>query len=127
MEGFEILRTKENESCEREVLNECAEEKGTFPISYDFEDVNGEFTPKTFLWSLTDLDGTEINSRTDVSIVPTSSTVIVVLKGDDLALTSGSSKRLVTIKATYDSVTFGNDCPLNRETEFGVRKLVNIT
>lgn len=76
-------------------------------------------------WTLTDVDGTVVNSREDVS--PTIANPLTIeLYGDDLALpTTSSPTRIVTVKATYNS-TYGNARPVNEEAVFDVTALTNV-
>ncbi len=104
-------------------LAEEAFESSTYVISVSFYDENDEVvTPKTFQWSLTETDGTIVNSRSDVVETP-ASTVNIVLSGDDLAITDNSPTiRLVALEATYDS-DFGTDLPLNEDYQFLINNI----
>ena len=106
-----------------------AGEESTLVITANFTDENGdEVTPKTGFWTLSDLDGTVINDRTNIVIGSLASEIDVVLSGDDLALQSASDtgRRAFLIKATYDSA-LGNDLPLNEEVQFDINDFVKIT
>jgi len=64
-----------------------APEEGVFAIDVYARDSAGDLTtPTSVTWTLTDLAGTVINSRTNVSATPGNPTRIT-LSGDDLALT----------------------------------------
>lgn len=86
------------------VLNTRAIEESAYTITFAFTDEDGnDVTPDDIKWKLTDGDGTVVNSRTDVSLTPSTS-VDVDLNGDDLALADHSqNKRIVTIYGTYTS------------------------
>lgn len=105
-----------------------ANEKSTYVVDVSFFDEdNNPVVPNNVAWTLTDLSGNVINSRTQVSISP-ATTVSIVLSGLDLALspteiTTGS--RLVTVEADYDS-SLGSALPLNEEAEFTVTNLTVI-
>lgn len=103
-------------------------EESTYKITCAFTDAEGvAVAPKTAAWTLTDYDGTVINSRTAVAITPTASSVTVVLTGDDLAITSGKDgRRILTVEAVYDS-TEGTDLKLKKEHKFTISNLVAVT
>jgi len=110
-------------------LEEEAIEKGTYVITVEFEDEDGDaITPKTLTWTLSDKKGRIINSREDVSVVTPSSSNDIVLSGNDLALPNTDNRvRIFTAEATYDSLSYGNDLPIKEEAEFVVRKLINVS
>ena len=105
-----------------------ADEESTYKTTAAFTDAAGDaVTPKSVEWTLSDMEGTVINSRLSVSETPASS-VDIVLSGDDLALQTsevGTVKRLLTVVAVYDS-TEGTDLPLNEEAVFLLDSLVKI-
>lgn len=115
-----------------EKLSEKAQEGSTFAIKVGFtvkadpDDAVGiPFTPNTGLtWSLADKDGNEINGKTDVEI-DTGESIIIVLKGDDLALAGGPTRRYVTVKGTFNGV-LGNNLPLIGEVSFQIQNLVGM-
>ena len=110
-----------------------AKEGSTFGIKADFVEktTDGEtgspITPNAGLtWSLTDKDGTPINERIAVPLV-SSSSVIIVLSGDDLVLNGGYPvMRYVTIKGTYNSI-LGDNLELKDEVAFQIENLVGIS
>jgi hypothetical protein len=106
-----------------------AGEESTLIITASFTDENDDpVTPQTAKWTLSDLDGTVINTRTEVNIASLDTEVDIVLSGDDLALQSATDtgRRAFLIKATYNSA-LGNDLPLNEETQFDINDFVKIT
>jgi len=106
-------------------LTVAAVEESTYIITAAFTDEAGDaVVPATVTWSLTDIDGTAINSRTDVSETP-ASTVNIVLTGDDLVV-SGSRTRVVTVSATYDS-TYGTGLSLKAAATFNLENLVSVS
>ena len=109
-------------------LTTHANEESTFKITASFTDAEGDaVTPNTIKWTLTDIDGNVINSRSDVSETPATS-IDIILSGDDLAFQSGETyvaERILTIEATYNS-TEGTDLPLNEEAHFYIDALTNI-
>lgn len=113
------------------VLTTEAMEEGSYFITVAFydEDDNAE-TPNadTIKWTLTDSDGTVINSRHNVS--ETSGTSVVIeLEGNDLAIQSGETapivRRRVTVLWEYDS-DLGNDKPAKAEVIFPLRNLTRL-
>jgi len=107
-----------------------ADEESTYLATAAFTDAAGDpVTPNanTIKWTLSDMEGTVINSRNNV-VIASATSVDIVLSGDDLALQTGETgtvKRLLTVVAVYDS-TEGTDLPLNEETVFLLDPLVKI-
>jgi len=111
-------------------LTTHAAEQGTFVITVAFLDEDGAAEDvKTATWTLTDKDGTVINSRTNVTITDPTSSEDIVLSGDDLAFQTGESNtaiRILTVEATYDSDA-GSDLPLKESVEFIIDNLIKVT
>lgn len=105
-------------------LDKRAAEKGVYGITVSFFDSAGvAATPKTLVWSLTDMAGMIINNRKDVAIPEPASTETIVLRDDDLQITDSSKSkefRLLIVSATYDDAVLGADCPLREEIRFVV-------
>ncbi len=86
--------------------------------------------PNTFLWTLTELDGTVINSRTDVPETPASTTHIL-FQGADLTNPGALGTfldKIVTIKGTYDTLLGGvskTNVPYVKEFSFKVEAILN--
>ena len=109
-------------------LTTVANEKSTFVITVAFTDEDGDpVIPKTGLnWSLTDLNGAAVNSKTAVAITP-AATVNIVLSGADLALTDGrDTYRILTVEGTYDSL-LGNSLPLKDSVRFLIKNLRKVS
>ncbi len=110
-------------------LSEKAIEGSTFAIKTDFtvktdpsDEVGTPFTPNSGLtWSLTDKDGRIVNDRIAVPLTPAES-VIIVLKGNDLALAGNSVRRYVIVRGTFDGV-LGDNLPLIDEVSFLIQNL----
>lgn len=106
-----------------------AAEESTFVVNVAFTDEDSTaVTPTAATWTLTDCDGSIINSREDVTVSSLSSAIDIVLSGDDLALQSGSDNgsRILLIEATYDS-TLASGLPLKDQAEFFIADLVAVT
>jgi hypothetical protein len=104
------------------VLRAKATESSMYVISASFADPDGTaFTPKTCRWSLTDLGGLVINSRTKVLVPITGSTHSFLLCGADLLFSASPTggARVFTLEGTFDS-TYGNDLPFRTECQFEV-------
>lgn len=102
-------------------------ERGTLKVTISFTDESGDaVTPATVTWSLTDENGTVINSRSNVSIGSLDTSVTLVLSGADLALVNASVDRILTVRITYDS-DLGSGLTENEEALFKINPLVNVT
>ncbi len=125
-------------------LDTDANEQSTFVVIAPFKDESGAaVTPNTGLtWSLFRLDGTVVNSRTNVSITPGSS-VAIVLSDADLEIFAddpieevyihGIGKmnmqygiRVVSVSGTYNS-SAGNNLPIKDQVLFRVVNLIGVT
>lgn len=98
------------------VLSVHMDEGGTYIVNIATADEDGNAeTPVTLNWTLTDTDGTIINSRDEVSIVSPTASEDVVLSGDDCAIQVGETEdevtRVFTVKGTYNSI-LGSGLPL---------------
>lgn len=105
-------------------LTKRATEQSTYVITLSYLDSAGSaVTPDSVTWTLTDLDGTVINSREDVAIGSPSTTNDIVLSGDDLQIgTNDNGGRIITIEGVYDSDE-GNNLPLKEVAKFYVDAL----
>jgi hypothetical protein len=106
-----------------------ADEKSTYIITADFTDEDdAEVTPTYVKWKLTTGAGVVVNDLEDQEPVSASS-INIVLSGDDLQVLArgqGGKTRILTIEAIYDSITYGNDLPLNGSAEFTIDDFVAI-
>lgn len=94
-------------------------EKSTAIVTATFVDeASNPLTPNTLTWTLKDLEGNVINSRSAVSISP-ATTINIVLSGDDLAVTDGNEERIVLIEGTYNS-SYGSGLPLVAACRFSI-------
>ena len=109
------------------ILTKHAVEESTFVIEISFYDEeDNAVNPVTANWTLTDMDGTVINSRSAVTISTPSSTENIVLSGDDLPAQSDGRPLVLTIQGTYDSDN-GTGLPFNHEIRFYVDDLIKVT
>lgn len=87
-------------------LTTDAVEYSTFVIRASFTDEAGAaVAPNSGLsWTLSDVAGNVVNSRSAVTIAP-STTISIVLHGADLAISDAyrDNRRLLTIEGTYSS------------------------
>ncbi len=106
-----------------------ATEEGTYILDFEFKDEDDVLVvPTAMVWSLTDVNGLPINSKTDVAIDPLVDSGSIVLKGDDLAIPSGAdeSERIVTFVGTYNS-SLGSGFPLTDQVLFPIDNLAGVT
>ena len=97
-----------------------AVEKSTFVVSIEMTDEDGSaVVPDTMTATLTDMDGTVINSLEDEVVTP-ATVMTVVYSGDDLSLAEGVGRlRLVTFEGTYTS-SYGAGLPFNDTVQFEI-------
>lgn len=107
-----------------------ADEKSTYIITADFTDEDDAgVTPTYIKWKLTTGAGVVVNSLEEQEPVPAPS-VDIVLSGDDLQVLArgqGGKTRILTIEATYDSLTYGTGLPLKGAAEFTIDDFVAIS
>ena len=103
-------------------IKETATEQSSFKITVTFYDESGNaVAPDTMAWTLTDTDGSVMNSRENVSISSPSSSESILIEGDDLAVEGNDPvKRIVTFQGTYTSVEFGAGKLLKDESVFTI-------
>lgn len=100
-------------------LSKTAADEGTYVITCTFTDADGSaVTPNTLTWDLTDSARATINSRTAVSVSPSTS-VDIVLSGDDLDYSDGV-ERIFSIEGDYDSSTYGSSLPIKEQAKFNI-------
>jgi hypothetical protein len=104
-----------------------ANEKSSVGVEWTFLKADGtapEITAMT--WTLSDLSGNVINSRSAVAVTDPGSPETIVLSGDDLAIVDATQEyemRILTIEATYDPENGGSDLPIKESAEFAVYNL----
>jgi len=102
-------------------------EKGTLTARGNFTDSTKKLvTPNSAIWSLTDKDGNFINERQDIPIVGFSTSYLVTMTKNDLAVPDASDlKRYFLITYNYDSDE-GSDLQENEEIEFSIKNLKSV-
>ena len=111
-------------------LSVNAQERSTYVITIGFKDEDGQdVIPTSAAWTLTDEDGTVINSRQDETITPLAASVDVVLTGADLAVDTGfagaAQERTFTVEAVYTS-SLGSGLTLKAACKFNVENLIAV-
>lgn len=108
------------------VLTINATEESTYVVTASFVDEDGvAMVPDTLEWILTDTSGTVINNRDGESVSPSSS-VTIVLSGDDLALSDNlAAIRCLTLSGTYTS-SLGANLPFTDECQFVVENITGV-
>lgn len=106
-----------------------ATEQSTYPVTVVLKDGDGvAITPNDDVtWSLTDADDNIINSREDEPYASPSSTLLIVLSGNDLVMQTAAKKeqRFLVVECTYDS-DLGTGLPFRDQMEFMVKNLKKV-
>lgn len=107
------------------ILSPEAKQGSTYIVLASFTDEAGDpVVPNSILWSLTDTNGTVINSRKDIEVPPDSS-ISIVLSADDIDDNNGAYF-IVTITAEYNSSTYGSNLPLIDQGKFKISDFTDI-
>ena len=107
-------------------LSTTVNEESAFIVQCDFKDENSAgVTPNSIIWVLSDNFGNVINSRSAVTAT-VSTMVKIVLSGNDLVHSTKSDKRVILIKATYDS-TNGTSLQMKEEGHFSIENFIKVT
>lgn len=100
-------------------------DKSTYKVTLAFKDAAGAAViPTAITWTLMDVDGTVVNSRSAVAVSVPAASVDIVLSGEDLDYADGEVRRLL-VQATYTS-TEGTGLPLKDEIVFSINDLVGV-
>jgi hypothetical protein len=105
-------------------------EEGTLGVTADFyDDAGSAVTPTSMTWTLTDENGTIINSREDVAVGALAASITITLSGDDLLILSSSDEglRYITFEGTYDSTALGSGLPIKAVASFYIENLIVVT
>lgn len=111
-------------------LLSAAREEETYIVKYSALDhLKKGVTPVTLTWSLMNLDGVAVNSRTNIALSPSEDN-FVVLTGSDLALDIDGVRvrRILLFKATYNT-TIGDvpyTLPIFIENRFDIEPVEGI-
>jgi len=109
----------------------AAREKETYIVKYSALDhLKQAVTPVTLTWTLMDIWGNVINSRSNVAMTPSTDNW-AVLYGDDLALNADLkiSRRILLFKATYNTIigdVVYNNLPIYIENRFDVQPVEGV-
>lgn len=107
-------------------LEEHAKEKGTYIAVVTFRDPDQALVvPTAATWTLTDIGGAVINSKSAVAITPLASASNLVLSGDDLPVRA-NNELVILVEGTFNSVTYGNNLPIKDEVHFFVDDLIKV-
>lgn len=107
-------------------LTTPAKEGSTYAVTIAFTDETGAaVTPSSATWTLTDQGGNVINSRLDVTISSLSTSVTIVLSGNDLALSNSDNTRELLIEAVYTS-DLGSNLPFKSAVRFTIDGLLGV-
>jgi len=107
-------------------LTTRAVEESTFIVTATFTDEDDDYvSPNSLTWTLTDGDGNIVNSREDVVVSSPSTSEDFVLTGDDLVV-AGSSVRILTLEADYNSDA-GSGLKLKDQVQFFIHNLPAVT
>ena len=107
--------------------SQYAVEKSTFVVTAAFADADGvAVVPNSITWTLTDMDGTVINSRTAVAVAVPAASIDIVLSNNDLTCPNGERALSLSISAVYDS-TEGSNLTLKDSLIFTVKNLVGVS
>lgn len=107
---------------------EEAVEQSTYVLNIAFADEDkSPITPNSATWTLTDDEGTVINSKDAVPITELSANKDVVLSGNDLAIKDAyyGNTRVFLVEYVYDS-SLGNDLPAKTQAYFDIENLVAV-
>lgn len=107
-----------------EHLDTIAQEEGTYPVKFSFKDKLRQLIEIASVtavnWWLSDLTGTILNARSNVSVSELTNPLYIVLSGDDLQILdklNGYEERIVTLKGLYNS-DHGNALPFTYAVGF---------
>lgn len=103
-----------------------APEQSTVKVVVEFSDPEdgSAITPATATWTLMDINGNVINSRSGVSLTPASS-ITLYLSGADLQIvddTKSTELRLLAVEGTYNNGVAV--VPIRQEFQFEVENLL---
>jgi len=109
------------------VFTNRAVELSTYAVNVAFYDENSAaMLPNSIYWTLSDPDGTIINSRDAIGVSSVQTSIDIVLSGSDLAISSGShlaeENRVLTINGNFNS-DLGNALPIYDRVRFSVINL----
>ena len=113
------------------LLSEPANERSSYPVRVEFREhlpdgTTPLVTPASVTWSLVNAAGGIVNAR-DAVVATAASAITIVLHGADLALAgTQDEERRLTVRATYDSETYGDGLELTEEFVFTVLSMAGV-
>jgi len=92
-----------------QIIEEIANEGSSFyPTIYFWDEEGAAMTPTTLYWSLTDMNGNVINSRSAVNVAAPGTSLTIALGSADLVVLGNDiASRLITTYGTFTSGTHG--------------------
>ena len=97
---------------------------GTFLVTQAFTDVEGnDVIPDTIVWNLSDSYGNIINSRSDVEVTVPAQEITILLSDADFD-PDEETTRVITLEATYTSVTYGAGLKTSSQYEISISEWV---
>jgi predicted NAD/FAD-dependent oxidoreductase len=95
--------------------------RATIVVTIDFTDEEGvAVVPNEITWTLSDGEGNIINNREEVEVASPASSIAILLTGDDTPAGT-DSKRIIKVRATYESAMLpGVQAEIIEEGEFYV-------
>jgi len=99
-------------------------EGADYPLTITIANPAGvAITPSAASWSLYDLQGNVINSRSDVALTPSSSMALVLQESDlDIAAGYDSADRVLHVAGTYDDPVYGDGVSFLQVFRFKVKR-----
>lgn len=109
-----------------QIIEEIAEEGSSFYPTIEFlNEADAAMTPTVLHWSLTDMQGNVINSRTQVEVAAPSTSLTIALSGADLAVMGKDiASRLITCWGTYTSDVHGAGMTFLFQAKFNIQPRV---
>jgi hypothetical protein len=108
------------------IITTHAREQNSFVITLDFTDETGlANTPIALTWTLSDMDGNVVNSRSAASATTIATTSTIVMVGSDTVIIAGqTNERLLLIEWTYNS-SYGSAMVGKAQAILTIDELVN--
>jgi hypothetical protein len=110
------------------IITTHARERNNYVVTINITDEAGSAcVPDILTWTLSDMDGNIINSRSAASATTIATTCTIVMVGSDLTIVSGqTNERLLLVEWIYDS-TYGNDLVGKEQATFIIDELLKVS